>query len=89
MSHSVFYFSPKIEISSSLSKYDSSKVFHITGDNLDPSKLIQDLSYGLGGRVLRLACLDAPHGILIGLTLNSTNYYHPATHGPGPGLAFV
>jgi len=59
------------------------KVFRFTGSNIDLTKLIEDLSYALGERVLRISCLeDANDGLLIGFILNPSQYHNQATLGP-------
>jgi len=63
--------------------YDN--VVVLKGEQLDPTKLILDLEYALGDRVLRLSgmsSLEEDGRFTVGLGLNPSNYCHPATQGP-------
>jgi len=62
--------------------YDVVLVFE--GRRCDPCQLMLNLAYAYGNRVLRLSaiCKEVANQLLVGLNLNASNYYHPATHGP-------
>jgi len=59
------------------------KVVRFTGENIKPTKLIEDLMYALGQRILRIGCIeDSDDGLQVGFMLNPSEYHQQATFGP-------
>ena len=51
-----------------------------------PTKLIEDLMYALGQRILRIGCIeDSDDGLQVGFMLNPSEYHQQATFGPTAG----